>query len=165
MALSMDGVGAKYCISMMDANGDFLDGNQNYKLHVPKDVPVALFWSVAVYDPITGSGLDNGQPFPSLNTMDKPAQNEDGTTDIYFGPKSPGVGKNWLATLPGKGWSTIASTARGHRFSTRPGSCRTSRRRTERAALRCLRSGKLNTLEQPVTTDALGREMAFALSM
>ena len=33
--------------------------------------------------------------------------NADGTTDIYFGPKSPGEGKNWLATVPGKGWFSI----------------------------------------------------------
>ena len=72
MALSMDNVGAKYPAAMMDADGDFLDGSRNYKLHVPKDIPVALFWSVTVYDPITGSGLDNGQPFPSLNQMDEP---------------------------------------------------------------------------------------------
>lgn len=71
--------------------------------------PVAFSWcaSVTVYDPVTGSGLDNGQPFPSLNTMDKPLQNADGSTDIYFGPKSPGAGKNWLATLPMKGWFTL----------------------------------------------------------
>ena len=56
-------------------------------MHVAKDVPVALFWSVTVYDPITGSGLDNGQPFPSLNRMDKPVQNADGTTNIYFRPE------------------------------------------------------------------------------
>lgn len=31
----------------------------------------------------------------------------DGSTDIYFGPKSPGEGKNWLATLPGKGFFLI----------------------------------------------------------
>jgi hypothetical protein len=107
MAANMDNVGAKYPTAFFDADGDHLNGDQNYKLHIPKDVPVALFWSVTVYDPITGSGLDNGQPFPSINTMDKPAQNADGSTDIYFGPKSPGEGKNWLATLPGKGWFTI----------------------------------------------------------
>jgi hypothetical protein len=38
-------------------------------LSLPKDIPAALFWSATVYDPITGSGLDNGQPFPSLNTV------------------------------------------------------------------------------------------------
>jgi hypothetical protein len=107
MAVNMENVGAKYPAAFTDADGDFLNGSKNYKLHVPKDVPVALFWSVTVYDPITGSGLDNGQPFPSLNTMDKPVQNPDGTIDIYFGPRSPGAGKNWLATVPGKGWFTI----------------------------------------------------------
>ena len=83
---------AKYPVAFSDVDGDFLDGSRNYKLHVPKDIPVALFWSVTVYDPTTGSGLQNGQPFPSLNTMDKPMQNPDGTIDIYFGPKSPGEG-------------------------------------------------------------------------
>jgi hypothetical protein len=72
----MDNVGAKYPAIALDADGNFLDGSQNYRLHVPKDLPVALFWSVTVYDPITGSGLDNGQPFPSLNAMDKPVQND-----------------------------------------------------------------------------------------
>ena len=107
MALNMENVGAKYPTAFMDADGDFLNGSQNYVLRLPKDIPVALFWSATVYDPITGSGLDNGQPFPSLNTMDKPVQNADGTIDIYFGPKSPGEGKNWLATIPDKGWFTI----------------------------------------------------------
>ena len=72
-----------------DADGDHLEGSKNYKLHIPKDVPVALFWSVTVYDPVTASGLDNGQPFPSINTMDKPAQNADDSTDIYFGRSRP----------------------------------------------------------------------------
>jgi hypothetical protein len=53
-----------------------------------RDVPVAIFWSVTVYDPITGSGLDNGQPFPSLNTMEKPVQNADGSFEIYR-PQAP----------------------------------------------------------------------------
>jgi hypothetical protein len=107
MAASMDNVGAKYPGAMFDADGDHLQGGKDYKLHVPQDVPAALFWSVTVYDPITGSGLDNGQPFPSLNMMDKPVQNADGTFDIYFGPKSPGAGKNWLTTLPDKGFFVI----------------------------------------------------------
>ena len=107
MAANMVDKGAKYPVAFADAEGDFLNGSRNYVLHVPKDIPAAYFWSATVYDPITGSGLDNGQPFPSLNTMDTPVQNADGSTDIYFGPKSPGEGKNWLATIPGKGWFTI----------------------------------------------------------
>ena len=107
MAASMDNVGAKYPTAFVDADGDHLQGSKNYKLHIPEDVPVALFWWVTVYDPITGSGLDNGQPFPSINAMDKPAQNADGSMDIYFGPQSLGQGKNWLATLPDKGFFVV----------------------------------------------------------
>ncbi|MNV75473.1 hypothetical protein D3C71_1687610 [compost metagenome] len=66
-----------------------------------------MFWSATAYDSITASGLDNGQPFPSLNTMDKPQENSDGSIDIYFGPASPGSGKNWIRTLPGKGFFVI----------------------------------------------------------
>jgi hypothetical protein len=107
MAANMENIGAKYPAAFTDADGDHLDGAQNYKLHLPKDIPAAIFWSVTVYDPLTGSGLDNGQAFPSVNTMDKPVPNADGATDIYFGPKSPGEGKNWLATVGGKGFFVI----------------------------------------------------------
>jgi hypothetical protein len=39
--------------------------------------------------------------------MDKPIENADGSIDVYFGPDSPGAGKNWLKTLPGKGYFVI----------------------------------------------------------
>src|SRR5271170_2254657 len=93
MAVNMENIGAKYPAAYVDADGNFLRGSQAYVLHLPPDIPAAIFWSVTVYDPITGSGLDNGQPFPSLKTMEKPVQNPDGSTDIYFGPQSPGTGK------------------------------------------------------------------------
>jgi hypothetical protein len=66
------------------------------------------FWSVTVYDVQTSSGLDNGQPFPSISSSDKPVENVDGSTDIYFGPSAPkGHEKNWLRTVPGKGYFVI----------------------------------------------------------
>jgi hypothetical protein len=104
MAVNMVNVGAKYPMTFVDANGEFLRGASSYKLRLPKDIPAALFWSVTVYDPVTASGLDNGQSFPSINAMDKPATNADGSSDIYFGPTAPGDGKNWLGTLPDKGF-------------------------------------------------------------
>ena len=76
-------------------------------MHLPLNIPAAIFWSATVYDSLTASGLENGQPFPSLNKMDKPSSNPDGSTDIYFGPKSPGRGTNWIATVPGKGYFVI----------------------------------------------------------
>jgi hypothetical protein len=107
MAANMVNVGAKYPVTFVDSTGQFLHGGSAYRLHLPKGIPAALFWSVTVYDPVTGSGLDNGQPFPSLNAMDQPAVNADGSTDIYFGPNSPGEGRNWLRTLPDQGFFVI----------------------------------------------------------
>jgi hypothetical protein len=107
MTADTENTGAKYPAAYVDADGNFLRGSQAYVLHLPPNVPATTFWSIAVYDPITGSGLDNGQSFPSLSTMDKPVQNADGSTDIYFGPKSPGSDKNWIATVPDRGWFTL----------------------------------------------------------
>jgi hypothetical protein len=107
MAVEMENVGAKYPNAFRDSNGDFLFGGNSYRLTLPKDIPASLFWSVTVYDPLNGSGLDNGQPFPSLNAMDKPVMNVDGSTDIYIGPNSPGPGKNWMKTIPEKGFFVI----------------------------------------------------------
>lgn len=39
--------------------------------------------------------------------MDRPAENADGSIDVHFGPTSPGAGKNWLRTRPGKGYFVI----------------------------------------------------------
>jgi hypothetical protein len=102
------GKGAFYMIAFEDAGGDPLDGEHSYKVHLPKDIPAALFWSVTLYDVASGSGLDNGQPFPSRGKLDKPAENADGSTDLYLGPKAPaGKEGNWLATVPGKGFFAI----------------------------------------------------------
>jgi len=65
--------------------------------------------SVVVYDSQTRSMLQTGQPYPNKNNKrDKMITNEDGSIDLYFGPKAPkGQENNWLQTVPGKGWSTI----------------------------------------------------------
>jgi hypothetical protein len=53
-------------------------------------------------------GSQTGSPFPSLGSRDKPAQNADGSTDVYLGPQAPsGKEGNWLATVPGKGYFVI----------------------------------------------------------
>jgi hypothetical protein len=44
----------------------------------------------------------------AMGSRDKPAQNADGSTDLYLGPKAPdGKAGNWLATVPGKGYFAI----------------------------------------------------------
>ena len=63
---------------------------------------------MTLYEAENASGLANGQPFPSLGSRDKPAQNVDGSTDIYLGPKAPeGKASNWLTTVPGRGFFVI----------------------------------------------------------
>ena len=43
--------------------------------------------------------------FPSLSSTEKPVQNNDGSTDLYFGPKAPvGLESNWVDTSASKGW-------------------------------------------------------------
>jgi hypothetical protein len=104
MFYNLPDIGSKYPTTFVDADGDAFDGNKQYKLHLPPNIPAKLFWSVTLYDPLLGVGLDNGQPFPSINQMDKPVMNSDGSIDIYFGPASPGEGKNWIATIRNKGF-------------------------------------------------------------
>ncbi len=108
MVTSRVGVGAKYAGAYKDSNGDFLVGDHTYKLKLPANVPVKLFWSITVYDAVTAAGLDNGQDFPSIGLRDNPVRNADGSTTLYFGPQAPnGKEKNWVRTIPGKGWFTL----------------------------------------------------------
>jgi hypothetical protein len=102
------GRGAKYMIAFVDGSGANLSGGSRYRLRLPADIPAANFWSVTLYEAENGSGLANGQPFPSLGSRDMPAQNADGSTDLYFGPKPPeGKAGNWLATVPGRGYFVV----------------------------------------------------------
>jgi len=108
MASLSPGKGANYMVAFTDCEGTPLSGGRSYRLNMPPDIPVANFWSVTVYDAENGSGLANGQPFPSLGSRDRPVQNADGSTHIYLGPKAPrGKEANWLATVPEKGYFVV----------------------------------------------------------
>jgi hypothetical protein len=108
MISQIPGKGAKYMVAFTDSRGRPLSGNSSYRLNLPPKIPAANFWSVTLYDAANGSGLANGQPFPSLGSRDKPRQNADGSTDLYLGPIAP-MGKkgNWLATVPGNGYFVV----------------------------------------------------------
>jgi hypothetical protein len=102
------GVGSYYLWAYKDAAGNHLDGAKNYKLHIPAKVPVKDFWSVLVYDSLSRSELKNGQKFPSVSLYSGPTINGDLSVDVYFGPEMPkGAEKNWIKTVPGKGWFPI----------------------------------------------------------
>ena len=108
MVSQLPGKGANYMVANFDEKGVALSGSKHYKVSLPANIPAANFWSMTLYDAEHSSGLDNGQPFPSLGSRDKPQVNADGTLDLYFGAKAPaGKEKNWLATVPGRGFFAI----------------------------------------------------------
>jgi len=109
MVLNMVGAGSKYPFAYKDAEGNYLSGGASYRLHLPPDVPAENFWSITLYDAETASGLQNGQPYPSIGSNDDLTYNEDGSVDLYFGPELPDGAPetNFLRTVPEKGWFTL----------------------------------------------------------
>jgi hypothetical protein len=99
------GTGSFYFASFHDHSGSPLEGGNNYRLHVPADVPVSQFWSATVYSLETSSFFLNA-PNLTLGSLDKELKkNADGSVDLYFGPKpSAGQESNWLYTQPGQKW-------------------------------------------------------------
>ncbi|OLL28752.1 hypothetical protein BTH42_26325 [Burkholderia sp. SRS-W-2-2016] len=105
MVQQVVGAGSQYLVVSRDSNGAYLDGGKSYRLHLPANIPAKNFWSVVVYDAQTRSMLANGQPFPTVSQYTGPVVNADGSVDIFFAPQAPaGHEKNWVRTLPGKGW-------------------------------------------------------------
>jgi hypothetical protein len=108
MISQIPGKGAKYMIAFTDSDGTPLVGDSNYRVRLPANIPAANFWSVTLYEAENASGLANGEAFPSLGSRDKPAQNADGSTDIYLAKAAPAGKKgNWMATPAGRGYFVI----------------------------------------------------------
>lgn len=108
MVLKMVGLGSQYAYAMVDAKGNYLDGNKNYTLNIPANAPAKEFWSIVMYDPQTRSMLQTDQQFPSISSQKTPlVQNEDGSITIYVGPENHAPKDkeaNWLQSRAGKGF-------------------------------------------------------------
>lgn len=108
MISSVVGMGAKYGATYRDSDGDYLRGERTYRIELPANPPADILWSLTVYDAETASGVDaEGQEYPSLNSMNDLEFNADGSVTIYVGPQRLDLGRNWLATVPGRGWFSI----------------------------------------------------------
>ena len=108
MAAQMpDGLGSRYQTTYKDSDGNFLDGNKTYKLHMPPNVPVKMFWAVTVYDTYNRCVV-NTMPYPSISSQQTPppVTNDDGSIDIYFSVNQPeGIAKeNWVEVIPDQGF-------------------------------------------------------------
>ncbi len=109
MEMKLVGKGSQYAWTARDVDGNALDGGKNYTLHLPPNIPVKDFWSVILYSNQTRSMIQTDQRFPSVSSQTKGLLvNPDGSVDVYFGSAAPaGKEKNWVQTVPGKGWNTI----------------------------------------------------------
>jgi hypothetical protein len=102
------GAATFYVVGGNDSKGQILEGQKNYWLHVPPNVPAKQYWAVTVYDLDTACLIRN-MPVPGLDSYNqKMKRNGDGSVDIYFGPNAPaGQQENWVATAPGKPWISV----------------------------------------------------------
>jgi hypothetical protein len=103
--VSMAGLGANppedavYPLAETDADGQPLDGGNDYVLHFSKDElpPVDAFWSVTMYD---ADGFQVANPINrfAIGDRDQLAYNADGSLDLYLQHEDPGADQqsNWL---------------------------------------------------------------------
>lgn len=95
------GAGQFYLLNVSDRTGKPLDGSKTYRLTVPANAPIEQYWSATLYNRETHA-LIKGMSRPSLASNDTTVKkNDDGSTDIFFGPKAPeGKEANWVPTDP-----------------------------------------------------------------
>jgi hypothetical protein len=103
------GQGQVYMTTKRDSEGRLLRADKSYKLHVPKDVPVGQFWALTLYSENTRRPYDNGGTEIRNANLDSYMKdlkyNDDGTIDLYIGPKAPkGFETNHMKTVGNEGW-------------------------------------------------------------
>lgn len=89
MVMRTLGAGSKYPFTLRDASGEFLNGTNTYKLHLPPNPPAALFWAATAYNITDGTMVEAPQLMPSINGFNKVATNSDGSVDLWFAPAKP----------------------------------------------------------------------------
>lgn len=105
MAPKRPGPSSAYLGAYRDSLGAWLDGGQSYRLRVPPDPPVNLFWSVTVYDVDTRALILNEQKIADRSSRMPLKKNDDGSVDIFCGPEAPrGFEENWIPTVAGRNW-------------------------------------------------------------
>lgn len=95
------GKGQFYLMAIKDAQGGPFAGASAYRLNVPANVPVKLYWSATAYDRATHALIRN-LPWSSRSSHTPGLQKSaDGSVDIYFGPEAPADKEsNWIPTRP-----------------------------------------------------------------
>ena len=91
--------GSFYLMTIRDKAGDAFDGGSTYRLKVPANPPVSLYWSATAYDRDTHALIRNQPHASRASTTPGLQTNANGSVDIWFGPKPPaGKETNWVPT-------------------------------------------------------------------
>ncbi len=86
-------------MTIKDKAGQPFDGSASYRLNVPANAPVTLYWSATAYNRDTHSLIRNMQWSSRASTTPGLQKNADGSVDLYFAPKAPsGKESNWIPT-------------------------------------------------------------------
>ena len=93
------GAGQYYLMTIKDSNGDPFDGAATYRLTVPANVPVTLYWSATAYDRAAHT-LIRDMPWASRSSNTPGLHIEDdGSVVLFFAPEPPdGRDSNWVPT-------------------------------------------------------------------
>jgi hypothetical protein len=93
------GAATAYIYAARDIDGNPLEAQYSYTLHVPANVPVKQFWSLTAYDAVTAVFFENVSR-TDISSLQKNLQfNDDGSIDLYVGPTAPdGKESNWIET-------------------------------------------------------------------
>ena len=96
------GEGQFYLMEIVDKDGKPFDGGRTYRLNVPANPPVRLYWSATAYDRATHAFIREMPSSSSSSVTPGLTKNPYGSVDIYFGPKAPaGKESNWVPTKSG----------------------------------------------------------------
>jgi hypothetical protein len=103
------GTGQFYLLNVVDNNNQPLAGAKSYRLHLPPNVPVKLYWSITAYDRETHAVIAGMPYFSRASTSPGIQKNADGSVDVYFGPAATeGKTSNWVPTDPKRGFELMA---------------------------------------------------------
>lgn len=96
------GAGQFYVMTIKDKNGNSFDGASAYRLNIPANAPVKLYWSATVYDRATHAFIRGQSRFSCSSLTQGIEKNADDSVDVYLGPKAPaGKEANWVPTSVG----------------------------------------------------------------
>jgi hypothetical protein len=102
------GAGQFYLMTIRDSAGQPFDGSARYRLRVPPDAPVDLYWSMTAYDRETHALIRETPHSSRASTTPGIVVETDGSIELWFGPQAPeGKAANWVPTRVGRGFEAL----------------------------------------------------------